>query len=432
MLTALRAPDAMAKRFPIEAFDTFRARMIERARLGDIRRENRGSPESRAAVKAIRKLNQVARMDASQWLGQTLMRRTWTTNGLRERLAQFWGDHFTARGKTGVIRRATSPYIEEAIRPHLTGRFEDLLIAAVTHPLMLHYLDQMNSVGPNSTVAGRRKKNAGLNENLAREVLELHTLGVDGPYSQNDVRQLAELFTGLTFQVQNGFKFNKHFAEPGPETVLGTEYGQDPARLRDIHRALRDIARHPATARHIAGKLAVHFVSDTPPEALVEALTQRYRETGGDLMQVYEALLNHPDAWGPLVNIKQPIDFLGSSCRALGVEPELMATLDERALQLNIIQPMGLMGQIWERPEGPDGWPEEDTQWITPQGVAARLQWAVAIPQVLRPDLPDPREFVQTALGPLVSPATSFAAKAAESRADGIGLILASPAFQRH
>jgi uncharacterized protein (DUF1800 family) len=289
----------------------------------------------------------------------------------------------------------------------------------------------MNSVGPNSDVAARRKKNTGLNENLAREVMELHTLGVDGPYTQSDVRQLAELFTGLTFQVNAGFKFNKHFAEPGSETVLGKEYGGDQTRLRDIHTALRDLARHPATARHLSWKLAVHFVSDTPTEALVVAMTRRYDETGGDLMPVYETMLNHPDAWIPQGNVKQPINFIGSACRALAVAPELISSFDERAFQLNIIQPMGLMGQIWQRPEGPDGWPEEDPQWVTPQGVAARLQWAVSVPQVLKPELPDPREFVQTALGSRGSAAVSFAAKAAESRADGIGLVLASPAFQR-
>lgn len=431
ILAALSGPDDMAARFPIESFETFQGRMLERARQSAIRRKDRGSPASRAATKAIRRLNQTARIDAAGWFGQTLMRRTWTEDGLRERLAHFWGDHFTARGKTGVLRRATSPYIEDAIRPHLTGRFEELLIAAVKHPLFLHYLDQQNSVGPNSAVATRRKKNTGLNENLAREVLELHTLGVDGPYTQQDVRQLAELFTGLTFQIRTGFKFNKHFAEPGAETVLGKEYGGDPARLRDVHAALRDLARHPATARHLCWKLAVHFVSDTPTEALVVAMTRRYDDSRGDLMQVYETLLNHPDAWVPAGNIKQPIDFVSSACRALAVAPELIAGFDERALQLNIIQPMGLMGQIWERPEGPDGWPEEDRQWVTPQGIAARLQWAVAVPQVLRPDLPDPRDFVRTALGTRSSAATAFAAKAAESRADGIGLILASPAFQR-
>lgn len=433
LLAQLRAPDAIAAAFPVETFPQFRQRMVERARQTKIRRNNRGTPQAEAARKAARRLNQVARKDAMAWLAHHMLRRTHTQNPFRERLAFFWGDHFTARGKQGIIWRGTSPYVESAIRPNMTGSFADLLIAAVTHPLMLHYLDQWNSYGPASPAALRSRRPRGLNENLAREVLELHTLGVDGPYSQDDVRQLAELFTGMTMQVQVGFKFDKHMAEPGAEMVLGKQYGgTDNPHIRDVQAVLRDLSVHPATAAHVARKLAVHFVSDVPDPDLVAAMIRRWRETDGDLGTVYAAMLDHPGAWDmSRPNVKQPVDFIGSACRALAIPPDALTPPDEKALQQRLFDPMALMGQIWERPEGPDGWAEADSDWITPQGVAARLQWAVSAPQLLMPQLPDPRDFVISALGMRAPRAVQFAAAAAETRPDGVGIVLASPAFQR-
>lgn len=432
MLATLDAPDVIAAQQPIETFEVFLGRMQERQRLAKIRRADRGSPEAMAARKAARRLNQIARIDHHAWLGRHLARRVWTTAPLRERLAFFWADHFTATGKAGVIRRASSPYLESAIRPNVAGKFEDLLIAAVTHPLMLHYLDQHSSMGPNSARAQKGGKGRGLNENLAREVLELHTLGVDGPYTQTDVRELAELFTGMTLSFNVGFKFRKDFAEPGAETVLGQSYGGGPVHVRDIHAVLRDLARHPATARHLARKLAVHFVSDTPDAALIDALEARYMDTGGDLRAVYDALLSHPAAWDTArPNVKPPFDFISSALRALAVPPEAITDLDEKPIHQRIVRPMVLMGHTWEKPDGPDGLPEEDDNWITPQALAARLQWAVAVPQTFQKRLPDPRDFVGVALGGRETPAVRFAAEAAESRGDGVGLVLASPAFQR-
>ncbi|MDU8910077.1 DUF1800 domain-containing protein [Aestuariicoccus sp. MJ-SS9] len=432
ILDSLDAPDRVARTFPIEPFETFLIRMQERQRLSKIRRAQRGTPEAEAARKAIKVLNKTARIDQATWMGQHILRRTWTDAPFRERLTFFWGDHFTAAGKAGLIRRATSPYFESAIRPNIAGRFEDLLIAAVTHPLMVHYLDQDSSIGPSSEMAAKRGKAAGLNENLAREVLELHTLGADGPYTQADVRQLAELLTGLTLNFQTGTHFRKPFAEPGAETVLGKSYGGDNPNLGDIRAVLRDLARHPSTARHLARKLAVHFVSDSPDPDLVAALERSYRDTGGDLKALYATLLDHPGAWRPEGgNVKQPFDFIASACRALALPRTAFDGMKENRFRTLVIRPLGLMGHIWEKPDGPDGLDEADTAWVTPQGLAARLQWAVTVPQLLLPDLPDPRDFAQTALGPRASPPVRFAAEAAESRWEGIGLILASPAFQR-
>ncbi|KMK65797.1 DUF1800 family protein [Puniceibacterium sp. IMCC21224] len=432
LLDTLDGPDKAAQRFEIEPFPQFQHRLFTFDTQAQARRDARGTDKEQAATDAQEATRQQSISDQVRWFGQHLMRRTWSPQPFRERLAFFWADHFTASGKTGVRRAGTSPYIESAIRPHMSGLFEDLLIATVMHPLMVYYLDQRRSVGPNSPHAAKGKTARGLNENLAREVMELHTLGVNGPYTQTDVRELAKLFTGVTLHPRTGIQFREDFAEPGAETVLGRTYGGGDTIRNDIEAALRDLARHPATARHIAGKLAMHFVSDSPDADLVAALEQRFVETRGDLRAVYGEMLRHPASMQTdQSNVKQPMDFIGSTMRALAVPPNRFDDWTRRRMLEQLIRPLGLMGQTWELPDGPDGLDEDDAAWITPQGLAARLQWAVTVPQMLRPDLPDPRDFVETALGPRATPTVQFAASAAESRSDGVGIILASPAFQR-
>lgn len=429
MLDSLRVPDTVGRAFPVQTFAAFSDRVAQSYALGRIRNRNKGTPKAEEAAEAMRELNRAARRDQQRWLAVHIARRVNATEPLRERLESFWADHFTTRGKAGPMQMATTPFVESAIRPNLAGRFEDLLIAAVTHPLMLHYLDQHASAGPNSPQALKHPGKTGLNENLARELLELHTLGVDGPYTQTDVRELAELLTGLAFTPERGTEFRRPLAEPGAEVVLGKRYGADgPAQLDDIHAALRDLARHPVTARHIAHKLAVHFVSDSPDPRLVAEVTSAWIETGGDLMSVYDALLRHPASWAAAPgNVKPPLDFIASACRALEIP---QAALQHR-VGIRILQPMRLMGQFWQEPAGPDGLPEADDAWITPQGLAARVQWAFTMPQALRRDLPDPRDFVDTALGARAADEVRFAAGAAQTRADGIGVVLACPGFQR-
>ena len=429
MLAGLTEPDRMADRFPVESFDTFRLRMIEVGKAAQERRQNRGTPKAEAARKRRNELNAAARKDGLRWAGHVLLRRVWSETAFRERLVAFWSDHFTAHGKRGVIRRATSPYVQDAIRPHVSGRFADMLEAAITHPLMLDYLDQSRSAGPGSIRAQRQR--GGMNENLAREVLELHTLGVDGPYTQGDVRELAELFTGLSFSPQEGFVFRPNFVEPGAETVLGRTYA-DTTTIAPIRAVLSDLAAHPSTARHLARKLAVHFVSDTPDPDLVSALERAYHDSDGDLIAFYEVLLTHPAAWAPeLNNIKPPIDFISSALRALAVPEALLMRFNERKMRRVIAAPLTQMGQQWQRPVSPDGWPEEDDHWITPQGIAGRVTWAMEAPEFILRVLPDPRVFVETTLGRRADDAVRFAAAAAESKPEAIGLVLMSPAFQR-
>ncbi|MGI3163392.1 DUF1800 domain-containing protein [Pseudooceanicola sp. 200-1SW] len=434
MLARLSGPDLAAQAFPIEDWPGFQTRLREAAELTEIRKAARTDEALRAAKKEQNLHNKAARKARADWVLQMFLRRAQTPDGLRERLTAFWADHFTVRGKFGIPRRGVAPFAENAIRPHLAGRFADMLIAATTAPMMLHYLDQASSIGPNAPEVKRRGGRAGLNENLAREVMELHTLGVDGPYTQDDVRQLAELLTGLSFTFEGGFVFQPRYAEPGPETVLGQSYGgAEPPQLAEVTAALEDLARHPATARHLARKLAVHFVADDPPEALVADMAARYAETEGQLAEVYAVLLDHPAAWAnPLAgNVKQPVDFIGSVLRALDVGAAQMPLGNEKGFNIGFAAPLAQMGQPWEQPNGPDGWPEGDGAWITPQRYAARLQWLTSAPLLLLDEVPDPREVLQTALGPLAPEGLRFAVAAAQTRIEGLSLAFAAPAFQR-
>lgn len=354
--------------------------------------------------------------------------------GFGERLVQFWSDHFTVRSQPIATHMLRLAFIDEAIRPHLNGRFEDLLIAADTHPMMLRYLDQGRSVGPNSRQARRNPaRNLGLNENLAREAIELHTLGVDAGYDQADVRQLAELLTGMTYRTNRDERFNVNQAEPGPETVLGHSYGSEaPARIEDIHAVLTDLARHPATARHLSRKLAQHFVSDQPSPALVDDLTEIWRETGGNLAQVYAVLVQHPELAASFrQKVRQPFDYVASALRALGCSGEAVMAIEPKQIRNHIGGALARMGQPWYQPIGPDGWPEPAADWITPQGLAARIEFALKVPVRLADPLPDPRDFLRTALGETAGEALIWAVPKAESVREGVAIVLASNDFNR-
>ena len=430
VLDPLTGADATAIAYPIDRFDELRPLMTELRELDRIRRENPGTEMARTAQDQRREHRRAARARYERNIRQTVTRGVMAEDGFRERLVMFWADHFTARGRSDVNRFFTGAYVEEAIRPHISGRFEDLLKAVTLHPLMIIYLNQNVSVGPNSVAA--QKRNGGLNENLARELLELHTVGVDGPYTQDDVRQLAELLTGLSYRRDIGLRWLPNRAEPGPETVLGRVYGGNEPQIDDIKQVIADLAAHPATARHLAWKLAVHFVSDDPDPALIDHIATRYADSDGQLMEVYAALLEHPAAWSmDRPNVKLPMEFVVSSLRALDVADARLQSLEPREIMTYLGVPLQLMGQSWENPIGPDGWPEEDREWVTPQGIAGRIQWAMTVPSVLQPELPDPRDFVTDALGDRASDAIRFAAASAEQRREGIGLVLASPAFQR-
>ena len=429
MLDMVTGPDLAADAFPIPLSADAEPRLADFRALSRARRAAVGTDQQADIETAYRDIRIAARTARLGFFQATLARGVATQDGLRERLMLFWADHFTVRARDAFATYLVAPYAADAIRPHLTGRFADMLKAVVVHPMMLVYLDQTRSMGPNSPAAQRRDR--GLNENLARELLELHTVGVNGPYTQDDVRELAELLTGLVWHPDSGFAYDPRHAEPGAETVLGVTYGQD-SSLETVFAVLEGIAAHPATAQHIARKLATHFVSDTPDPGLVASLTAVFSDTGGDLLAVTAALLNHPAAWDPTLHkVKPPFGFVQSALRALGVPGQAITALDLRQTERLYRLPMKVMGQTWEEPPGPDGWPEEAAAWVTPQGMAARINWAMTMPERLMPALPDPRDFVHTALGTNPPAPVLFAAQAAESVPEGIGLILSSSAFHR-
>lgn len=401
------------------------------ARLAGFAKDRkRDGSEGQAAYRAYnRELALMPMVD----LRQRLARAVDAPAGFGERLVQFWSDHFTTRSKASNTHPLRMAFIDEAIRPHLGGPFEQMLIAANTHPMMLRYLDQGSSVGPNSRAAQNNAgRNLGLNENLARETIELHTLGVNAGYEQEDVRQLAELLTGLTFRPRTDERFLKNQAEPGAETVLGQSYGDGPARIEDIHAVLTDLARHPATARHLSRKLALHFVSDQPSDALVGDLTAVWRETGGDLSQVYDVLVRHPDlATAFRQKVRQPFDYVASALRALGLSGEALLAIEPKQIRNRIGGALTRMGQPWYEPVGPDGWPEPAADWITPQGLAARIEFSLTAPARLVETLPDPRDFLRTTLGATAGEAINWAVPKAESAREGVAIVLASNDFNR-
>jgi len=431
MLRGVAGVDQMLADHPLPSFRDLQDKLVLRRRFRGFARKNPDTDEGKAADKKQQEIYRTARDDWTRGFVQIQARRIQTPHAFRERLVAFWADHFTAVGKGGMLRFAGAAYVDEAVRPHINGRFADLLRACVIHPLMLEYLDQNRSAGPGSIIVRRRPRWQGLNENLAREVLELHTLGVDGPYSQADVRELAELFTGMSRADDYGFVFRRNLAEPGAETVLGKTYGQG-ASLQHIETALDDLARHPATAAHIARKLAVHFVGDVPSEDLIAHVTTVFAQSDGDLVQCYTALLEHPDAWGtPAQNIRPPQEFISAALRAFGSPQQAFSQMQPRDIGKVFHGPLRVMGQPWENPAGPDGWAEDDAAWVTPQGIAARLEWAVYAPSKFLDALPDPVEFAQAALGDGVTADLLFAVNAAETREVALGLVLVSPAFQR-
>lgn len=347
----------------------------------------------------------------------------------RERLVRFWANHFSVTPRRRIWLPEAAEMIDSAIRPHVAGRFAGMLQLAVTHPAMLRYLDQDSSVGPNSR-AGRNSPR-GLNENLGRELLELHTLGADGPYTQADVQAAALMLTGhANHRGEPVFDVNR--AEPGIQTVLGRRHGGLIRRESDLAALLEDLATHPATARHLAGKLAVHFVSDDPPSGLVDDLAAVWRESGGDLGRVSRALAEHPAAQeaGP-AKIRTPFEYLVAGLRALGVRGDQVMDWPEPRLRRLVLAPLVRMGQNWQGPPSPAGWPEAARDWLTPPALAARIDWAMDAPARLRPDLPDARDFVDLALAGQAEPRLARLVAASETNVEGLGLVLAAPAFQR-
>ena len=351
--------------------------------------------------------------------------------GFVERLVQFWSNHFTVSAAVvGRVRMLAGPFEMEVIRPHLGGRFADLLIASTLHPAMLDYLNQRASVGPDSMIGKRRNK--GLNENLAREVLELHTLGAEGGYTQRDVVEFARLLTGLNYDNSTGlFRFRRSAAEPGIKTILGRTYGGGRPGKGVIVAALEDLARHPATARHVARQMCVHFIADDPSPDTVARLAARFAETDGNLPDVYEALLTAPEAVARFgEKRKTPYDFLVSALRTMEVPPEWLQPVERKGRLHPNPMTLGLLLKLdeglWRAPS-PAGWPDLNDRWITPAGLADRLDWIGKVAGHAAID--EPIAFLDAVLGSTANPHVRGIIANAASRRSGLALVLASAEF---
>jgi uncharacterized protein (DUF1800 family) len=340
--------------------------------------------------------------------------------GFVERLVRFWSNHFCI--SADAVANMAGGYEREAIRAHVLGRFGDMLLAAESHPAMLAYLDNSRSVGPRSPAGLIQTR--GLNENLAREILELHTLGVRSVYTQDDVTRFAKVLTGWTVipwagNPQHGaeFVFNPRMHEPGPQTILGKVYdgpGMDQGRA-----VLADLARHPATAAHIARKLARHFAADEPPPPLVERLSRCFLETDGDLKELAKVLVAAPECWVlPLTKLKRPSEWLVAGLRATGIGADPQ----------RLLRAQGYLGEPQWRPPAPKGFADEQSAWV--DGLAQRADIAAAFAERVGANL-DPDATVETALGPLASAATRDTVARAESRIQALALLLMSPEFLR-
>ncbi len=342
-----------------------------------------------------------------------------TAHPVHERLVRFWSNHFTVSVDRNQVTGIVGSFEREAIRPHVLGRFEELLLSVVRHPAMLLYLDNARSIGPDSRAGQRRER--GLNENLAREILELHTLGVDGGYRQDDVQALAGILTGWSVgrdAEAGAFSFAWRRHQPGPKTLLGVRYGEG---LDEGERALRALARHPSTARFVARALGTHFAADVPPAALVDRLARVYLDSEGDLRAVMTALVADPAVWAdPGAKIRGPADLVIACARAV---PRLAE--DDGAL-LGGLRHLGRMP--WSAPS-PAGWSDRAEDLVGPESVVRRIEWAERLGHRFGADT-DALTVAERTLPTLQRGTRSLLASAA-SPAEALALVFASPAFLR-
>ena len=407
-----------------------------------------------------------------------VMQAVFSPYGFHERLASFWLDHFSVNARKAVPMRLITPLYEvEAVRPHLAGSFRDLLQAAVLHPAMLIYLDQNRSAGPDSVAAEKNKR--GLNENLGRELLELHTLGAGSGYTQADVRSAALVLTGMTVDDRNEMLFRPRMAQPGQIKVLGVSYGGRKRSADDCLDLLNNLAMRPETAVHVCRKLVAHFIADEAPPEIVAAMVDEWKASKGHLLKVYAVMLNHPRAWAdPGRKMKLPFDYVVSGLRAFGItqkkwkakmspdgddevgqavtsDPKAMQpgsdqaakekpTADMSAMAEQSAKPkpkpslartltlasLRRMGQpVWQ-PPSPAGFEEGVASWLSPSQMSERILWARKASSSLGGDI-EPNMFLEAAMADLARDDTIRVVSQAPSRVSGMTLALSSPEFNR-
>lgn len=461
LMTQLAKGIAAKDRFPREGLVGRRetATRVISLRAAEAKAAREGKPNESIRKETQREAQRIYRLDAMSRLAQAIH----SPFGFYERLGSFWMDHFSTSALKSLPMRMIVPLYEtEAIRPRMAGSFADLLKAAILHPAMLIYLDQDQSVGPDSRVA--QENGRGLNENLGRELLELHTLGAGSGYTQEDVRAAALILTGLT--VDNRaleMVYRPRRAQGGTITLLGRDYQDDEAGSQDHVRMLEDLAADPRTATHICRKIAAHFISDEPPTDMTEVMVASWKASNGNLGEVYRAMLEHPLAWeNPGQKIKQPFEFVVSGFRALNLPDDNMSALladmegddddvgpvgkamqmagaaksaeqrrkragQANALTLGALQKMGQ--PIWQ-PPSPAGVPDKSDAWLTPGQLSERIDWSRRAARLLGQKL-EPADFLQMALADAATPETRRIISQAPSKLHGLTMVLASPEFNR-
>lgn len=407
--------------------------------LRETRAGEKGQPDAVKLAKALRDIHAPVYVDDARARFEAAVK---SRSSVVERLVQFWSNHFAVSVDKIAVLGLAGTMEREAIRPHVLGRFPDMLRAVSQHPAMLLYLDNHLSIGPDSSIArqvarlsarqpARRapRRALGLNENLGRELLELHTLGVDGGYTQQDVTTLAAVITGWSIGGRVGrfeagepgrFFFREAFHEPGAKTVLGRRYADE--GVKQGERVLADLARHPKTARHIATKLARHFIADEPPAAAVDAVAKAFLDSEGHLPTVYAALFARPEAWNPAAaKYKTPADFVQSTWRAF----DLPVPAGRGGLS-----PQVLLGQRPFQPGSPAGWPDRAVDWDGSAALIQRIEWASAVAHRIGARV-DAGQVADFALGDSLTDATRTGLARAQDGAQALTLFLASPEFMR-
>jgi len=379
----------------VRRFAAVRREQFMKRSQGDSMASRRGSPEMRELRESLSGLPQA-----------TLVRAVLSDNQLGEVMAEFWFNHFNVFMNKGLDRVYTASYVEETIRPNALGTFHDLLRAVATSPAMLFYLDNVQSVTPGSEPPGLEKyqramhgprarhvdparrqqldsmmsqvearRPKGLNENYARELLELHTLGVDGGYTQQDVTEVARILTGWGIALPRdggGFQFHDWAHDRNAKTFMGVEFpaghGKD-----EGERLLSMLASSPATMHHVSSKLCARFVSDAPPDGCIDAAVAAWKRHGGNIREVMRAIVASPDFWSASARnskVKSPLEFLVSAVRAVGGRPDSTPALAGRLRQLG--QPLFLQSV-------PTGYPETQEEWVNSGALLARMNVAVAL-----------------------------------------------------
>jgi len=435
LLDQLQGPSRLPK--DIRSLPDTASVLLEVQEVRQMQREaNQAAETDKPSPDVVQKFGAVVR---KHYLSQTNARfraATDTDYPFHERLVHFWSNHFAVSADKQPVSALAGLFENEAIRPNLSGKFFDLLLAVEKHPTMIVYLDNQRSIGPNSMLAQRanrrrRDQQFGLNENLAREILELHTLGVDGGYTQQDVTTFAKVITGWSIGgggdrgrfsegVPGTFEFRDNIHEPGKQQLLNTTYKETGVEQGEA--VLRDLATHASTARHIATKLLRHFVADDPSEKLIAKIAEVFQLSGGDLPTVHAALVDSREAWqSTFGKYKTPQDFVISAFRAFDRVPD-----DGKFF----VGALDMMGQTPYRPGSPAGWPDTAEHWGGADALYKRIEWSSTVARYAGTRV-NPLELGNAVLGPALGDHTRTAISRAESIMQGTTLLLVSPEFQR-